>query len=894
MSLKRRIKYIKIYKRNLIRCIKVYRWKLLFSLLLLILAFSTIVLLDQQIASLYNLIVGDFLFFDSQKNWAVIITSITLLFVTLLSFPRISTLDTYSPAKKFDKVLTLLFLPVVYFYFRLNPTLFFFNTFSWDLLNTIAYSDVIFVGVYIGIISSLVYQHRKQKKEFEANPWEDTPIEKIDDDDLGYKEYAKTVVDEVILHDDFKNSFAIGVTGDWGAGKSSFFHLIKNQLPHNDEKIITLDFTPWQKLPSESLTKEFLETVIDELEERHIVGSRLFRKYLNRLYSAPQHSIKFWLTLFSRRNSIDELKDQINKYIRIAELKLVIFIDDLDRMNSKEIHETLLLMRNTANFNNTIFLVAYDRNYIEGQIQKETPKVNNSFLEKVFQLELNLPGYDKRMLQNLLMKEFKDRGLIEELDQDDVKSAVFGELSLTNETTLIFRHFINTPRDIKRFVNSFILNYKELRGDVFFEDFFKIEALRFSNPSAYNYFQQNKERFLDQNDFTVGANNQHLKRVNNNDDFAGKMRFNNTINTKQTLLYSDLIKKRGQLNLTRFEVNIITLILNEIFNEKTPHKKSSHKQIHNSIVWPSKTDRYFKYALSSSEISEIEFSKARESDFNSFKERIKEWIKEGKAQELAFKFQNIFGFDGKEDYEKVIKAILFFTDLENPDDKDVKLNLIENEIFLRIIKLALNNRGGFLFFKNEKVFSNTIHSIFKEYNSSLYLRGFLSWISNQPDHFKKTFPLSKETIETLLFKPLSDKINSLQEWDKSLIQDIYTCKIEEEGKKLFSRAKTKVRSFITSSDKVLISFLNWVVVEVQLDINKYIIHKFFFVVFENENDLIELYEDYNIKPLPQELIDFDKLYKLSNDKYEYPVEGFNPKKLNPDKSEGEVYSYAID
>lgn len=64
--------------------------------------------------------------------------------------------------------------------------------------------------------------------------------------------------------------------------------------------------------------------------------------------------------------------------------------------------EVLSLIRNSANFSNTIFIVAYDRNYLVSALEKVNNYHPHAYLEKIFQLELPLPQFERDIIVSVL------------------------------------------------------------------------------------------------------------------------------------------------------------------------------------------------------------------------------------------------------------------------------------------------------------------------------------------------------------------------------------------------------------------------------------------------------------------------------------------------------------
>lgn len=64
----------------------------------------------------------------------------------------------------------------------------------------------------------------------------------------------------------------------------------------------------------------------------------------------------------------------------------------MDRLYSNEVIEVLRLVRNTANFTNTIYLLAYEKSYIQKAIKEELHVDNRiPFMDKIVQMEVPLP-----------------------------------------------------------------------------------------------------------------------------------------------------------------------------------------------------------------------------------------------------------------------------------------------------------------------------------------------------------------------------------------------------------------------------------------------------------------------------------------------------------------------
>ena len=64
----------------------------------------------------------------------------------------------------------------------------------------------------------------------------------------------------------------------------------------------------------------------------------------------------------SKEPSIQSLKERIDDVLKNSTTKVFIIIDDIDRLLPKEIANIFRLIKLNANFKNTFFFLAYDKN----------------------------------------------------------------------------------------------------------------------------------------------------------------------------------------------------------------------------------------------------------------------------------------------------------------------------------------------------------------------------------------------------------------------------------------------------------------------------------------------------------------------------------------------------
>jgi formylglycine-generating enzyme required for sulfatase activity len=289
-----------------------------------------------------------------------------------------------------------------------------------------------------------------------------------DMDQIGYDEYSEGLVEMIrsVGAKGEKGSFTIGIFGQWGQGKTSMLRQIEkklNEIETTDKKeILTVWFNPWQFTGEEHIIIPFFHTLVSYLEEfKEKKGksiSQRFTDFLKELAHVPvalaygmEGKIKIPLlleTTFKMKDVIDdarnkkeeiekksepEMKKLVNKYESMyyrlisrlqaasneLDLKIVVFIDDLDRClpeKSVELLEGLKVLLDLSGF---VFVIAVAREVIEQGIRVRYKELYSNdagsstfleqdYLDKIIQFPFALPPPDLDRLKSMVDNYLKD------------------------------------------------------------------------------------------------------------------------------------------------------------------------------------------------------------------------------------------------------------------------------------------------------------------------------------------------------------------------------------------------------------------------------------------------------------------------------------------------------
>jgi len=437
----------------------------------------------------------------------------------------------------------------------------------------------------------------------------DYPIENKDQDQLKRFPLA-TKVAAMISAFAAKESFVIGVEGKWGSGKTSFINLVLGQLDPNS--IVYFTFNPWNFSDESSLLRDFFIKFAEAVEKvtGKSTGKRM-KQYAGKLseidlgISYEGFSIKPFKLLksWSPDTSLEAIRKELDDALTGIEKKIVVVIDDIDRLDKKETKLILKLVKLTADFPKTIFILAYDRNRVEERItEKESGLDGGEYLKKIVQVSFSLPVPDQQELWNILFK-----------DLDSSLAAVYATADLLEKDEARWRELFQsgfndlfvTIRDIKRYISSLRLDWSIMgKSDVNKIDFLGIEAVRVFAPRFYEAIPAYKELFIEAGRSLLEGMHRHA----------------NGIVEARRKQYQGLLKNLIENEAVRRSIDGICKIL---FPQIESHSMRSDDQWEQElrICSPERFNFYFQLGIPFGEISEDEIDGVVSSlaDDNAFK-----------------------------------------------------------------------------------------------------------------------------------------------------------------------------------------------------------------------------------------------------------------------------------
>ena len=243
----------------------------------------------------------------------------------------------------------------------------------------------------------------------------DLPITRFDDDKLDRQKFALQIR-RIIKNYNQKDCLTLGIMGPWGSGKTSLINMVFDQ---NDENILTekdykvMRFNPWNFSKQQDLYYQFFEQLReilisnenDEGKRKH--AKNIINGYWEKIRYNGTVSLSYSGISYSKplgEKTLEVHKKEINKTLRYLRYKLIIIIDDLDRLTDDEVQQIFILVKALADFPNIIYILPFDRNIILNSMGDMQKDYGEEFLDKIIQLHIDLPKIPKSKVRNLFKK----------------------------------------------------------------------------------------------------------------------------------------------------------------------------------------------------------------------------------------------------------------------------------------------------------------------------------------------------------------------------------------------------------------------------------------------------------------------------------------------------------
>ncbi|MDR3491181.1 MAG: P-loop NTPase fold protein [Gammaproteobacteria bacterium] len=343
----------------------------------------------------------------------------------------------------------------------------------------------------------------------------DRPIVSSEQDQLGRSEFANYLA-RCMLDHKTPDSLVLGLQGGWGSGKTSLINLIIQELHQaskyslDSEKPIILNFSPWSYSGQNQLIYGFFRRLSSELRRCTYLENADQIIYLLELYVSffTQQPIpkplKSKRSIFSKIKGLftktqnnyafeagydpTQVKLELNELLKKLNHKIIIIIDNISRIEAKEILQIFQIVKSMGDYANTIYLLAYDKEQITRAIEQLHKGEGAHYLEKLVQLPFDVPPISKQDIDNLLIAKLQH--IVQSIPPENWNNTYWSEVYYSS-----LKYFFNSSRDITRYLNTLSFSFLRVKELVNPVDFFALTALEEFERDVYIGIHENKDLF---------------------------------------------------------------------------------------------------------------------------------------------------------------------------------------------------------------------------------------------------------------------------------------------------------------------------------------------------------------------------------------------------------------
>lgn len=629
----------------------------------------------------------------------------------------------------------------------------------------------------------------------------DKPIKLFKDNKIQGRDIFAKELAELILKYKEGESLVIGLTGAWGSGKTSLINLALEYIQRNSDtrKTIIIEFNPWNFSDQNQLIFQFFEHINDALGTKDTSEDIKELKRVLKKYSRIIEPLKF-VPLFSKgiafisyvfkslvesfkeqEINLKKTKEELNRLIEKLEIRLIITIDDIDRLSSNEIKQIFQLVKTLGDFSNTIYLLSFDKNVVSESLKEIQKGDSFEYLEKIIQVSFDIPNISKSELQKILFNKLNELFKKYQFTKWD-------DFYWPKVIQAGFLNFFKNIRDVNRFINSLKFTIGFIGKELNSVDFLVITALQIFEPKIFDLIKSSKFILIDdpsdlETSFGIGEKNPEIV-------------------SKKKEKFIELISQVKNLSKEKL-IEIFEIIFPKTINYSDKSYNNYYQDLRSwrkdcRVCSPDYFNLFFKLSVSEEELTTFEIENIINSIISeeNFSKIIKNLIKKNKINKFIERLQD-YTIDNVINLEKskIIAKVLVnlgdnFSNKEEITYSDIPISI--RIIFYQILSC----------FKDEDQKFSIYKDIIQNSTESIHIPLCLLCYEKDKNNLNRN---NFEDLKSIILKKVNEwaKNGKLKKYNK-IVGVIYRW-IELAGDK---EVKEFLEQFLTSDDE-LVNFINF-------------------------------------------------------------------------------------
>lgn len=330
----------------------------------------------------------------------------------------------------------------------------------------------------------------------------DLPIAKLEEDGLNRGSFAESLAKTLVQYS-FPSSLTIGLYGEWGSGKTSLLNMVFENVEQIDDGVVVLRFNPWLCSDSKQLVTQFFKQMATAIKLKNKKAEKVWElidQYADVFDATSLIPVvgggiaaffraiakKAGQKVEKRTKDLQESKDQIIEKLKDEKMKIIVSIDDIDRLSEEEIVAVFQLVKSLADFPNTIYVLAFDYDVVVRALGKVQHGDGKEYLEKIVQVPFEIPAPNIDDIHEALFSKLN--GILGDIPEEDWDKETWGELFQQG-----IKNYIRSIRDVIRYTNVFSLKYELLKNETSAADLLGLTCLQVFEPTVYSKLPSYKD-----------------------------------------------------------------------------------------------------------------------------------------------------------------------------------------------------------------------------------------------------------------------------------------------------------------------------------------------------------------------------------------------------------------
>ena len=347
----------------------------------------------------------------------------------------------------------------------------------------------------------------------------DAPLSSPDGDVFQRWPFSKQIA-HVIRDRKGTGSLVVGLYGSWGEGKTTVLNFVEHALKE-EENVVVVRFNPWRFGNEETLIRSFFEVLATAIGEKlstrwEDLGGDL-RKYAKGVsFGAFGAKLNADDALKAATDvGLEGIRDRLGKALAETGTRVVVVVDDIDRLDKQEVHAVFRLVKLSADFDGVTYLLAFDPDVVAASLQDRYGSVKSDagrdFLDKIVTVPLQIPPARPSALLEMAVDIINEAIALAGVEVED--DAAFVRAFYDGIIPAL-----RTPRAARRYGNALLFALPILAGEVNATDQMLIEGMRVVYPALYEHVRSHPELYATNHptqgfDFSSGDKKREERRA---------------------------------------------------------------------------------------------------------------------------------------------------------------------------------------------------------------------------------------------------------------------------------------------------------------------------------------------------------------------------------------------